>query len=266
MDKIGPKEAAAAIRKDFQNEHVDPHFLHQVAFAGDVCAELGVEKSPENIAKSMRLLDKAHIEGHAYNDYPKWVQNYRGERAVVNDEEHENAFMSRPELADDDGVPNPAHGHVDPATGVFVEGVPGRPDRIVEPFGQFSGGVAPPYEPGAVPVIEHGGQKGPIASPVSDNRTDVQANQDPMKGQREAAAKEPVTKVHYGEIVTEPASDHNTVPPSAIAHPSTAPDVRPTPQKPDGTPLPKAKPGLQDDGLVDDRAPNPVRAPPEQVI
>lgn len=32
------------------------------------------------------------------------------------------------------------------------------------------GGKPPPYEPGAVPVIEPGGQKGPEASPVSDNR------------------------------------------------------------------------------------------------
>ena len=46
MDKIGPKEAAAQIGAAFQNEHVDPGFRHQVAFAGDVLSELGAEKSP----------------------------------------------------------------------------------------------------------------------------------------------------------------------------------------------------------------------------
>lgn len=142
-----------------------------------------------------------------------------------------------------------------PASGVFIRGTPGRNDRIVEPFGQFSGGIAPPYEPGAVPVFEHGGQKGPIASPVSDNRTDVQANQDPMKGQKDAALDAPVQKVHYGEIVTEPTSSHNTLPPSALGKKPTPPEgpkSNEPPRKddafqPDGDP----KPGLQDDGLTD---------------
>lgn len=216
MDKIGPKEAANDIRADFQREHVDAHFQHQVRFAGDVLSELGEDKSPENVAKVMRLLDKHGIEGHAFNDFPKWVQNERGERAVVNDEDHEQAFMARPAPTDDDGVPNPEHGHVDPATGVFVEG-----NEVVrqEPYG----GIAPPYEPGAVPVIEHGGQKGPIASPVSDNRVSVQQNLDPMRGQREAAMDEPVQKVHYGEVTTEKASDHgNTVRPSGKEVPEPA--------------------------------------------
>lgn len=215
MDKIGPKEAADTIRADFEHEHIDPKFHHQVRFAGDVLAELGQEKSPENIAKVMRLLDKHDIEGHAFNDYPKWVQNERGERAVVDDEDHEQLFMDRPPVADDDGMPNPEHGHVDPQSGKFVSGVSPRPDRTNEPYGQFSGANAPPYEPGAVPVIEHGGQKGPIASPVSDNRVDVQRSLDPMKGQRDAAMDEPVQKVHYGEVSTESASDHSTMPPSA---------------------------------------------------
>lgn len=219
MDKIGPKEAGDTIRADFQNEPADPRFLHQVRFAKDVLTELGKDQSVENVAKAMRLLDRAGIEGHAYNDYPKWVQNERGERAVVNDEEHEEAFMSRPVPADDDGVPNPAHGHVDPQSGVFVEG---NEVRRPEPYG----GIAPPYEPGAVPVIEHGGQKGPVASPVSDNRVTVQQNLDPMRGQREAAADEPVKKAHYGEVVTEPASDHaNTVQPSGKANPPQPADV-----------------------------------------
>lgn len=219
MDKIGPKEAADTIRADFQNEHADPRFLHQVRFAKDVLTELGKDQSVENVAKAMRLLDKAGIEGHAYNDYPKWVQNERGERAVVNDEEHEEAFMARPAPHDEEGVPNPEHGHVDPQTGVFVEG---NEVRRPEPYG----GIAPPYEPGAVPVIEHGGQKGPIASPVSDNRVNVQQNLDPMRGQREAAADEPVKKAHYGEVVTEPASGHaNTVQPSGKANPPQPADV-----------------------------------------
>lgn len=219
MDKIGPKEAADTIRRDFQNEHADPRFLHQVRFAKDVLTELGKDQSVENVAKAMRLLDKAGIEGHAYNDYPKWVQNERGERAVVNDEEHEEAFMARPAPHDDDGVPNPEHGHVDPQTGVFVEG---NEVRRAEPYG----GIAPPYEPGAVPVIEHGGQKGPIASPVSDNRVNVQQNMDPMRGQREAAADELVQKAHYGEVITEPASGHvNTVQPSEKANPPQPADV-----------------------------------------
>ncbi len=122
MDKIGPKEAADAIRDEFENEHVDPRFIHQVRFSGDVLAELGAEKSVENTAKVMRLLGKHNIEGHSYSDFPKWVQNERGERAVVNDEDHEKAFMARPPRHDDDGKPNPEHGHVDVQTGEFHAG------------------------------------------------------------------------------------------------------------------------------------------------
>lgn len=120
--KIGPHEAADMIRADFLNEHADPRFLHHVRFAGQVCDELAVEKSAENIAKVMRLLGKAGIEGHAYTDFPKWVENERGERAVVTDDDHEKAFMDRPPHTDDKGVSNPEHGHVDPQTGVFVAG------------------------------------------------------------------------------------------------------------------------------------------------
>jgi hypothetical protein len=122
MDKIGPVEAANTIRDEFLNEHIDPRFHHQVRFSGDVLAELGQEKSIENTAKVMRLLTKHGIEGHAYDDYPKWVTNERGERAVVNDEDHEASFMSRPE-SHVDGNPNPEHGHVDPQSGVFHAGM-----------------------------------------------------------------------------------------------------------------------------------------------
>jgi hypothetical protein len=123
MDKIGPKEAADVIRDEFDNEHVDPRFHHQVRFAGDVLSEMGKEKTIENTAKVMRLLTKHDIEGHSYSDYPKWVQNERGERAVVNDEDHEAEFMARPAPHDDKGLPNPEHGHVDPQSGVFVAGM-----------------------------------------------------------------------------------------------------------------------------------------------
>lgn len=160
MDKIGPREAADTIRADFQNEHADPRFLHQVRFAKDVLTELGIDQSVENVAKTMRLLDKRGIEGHAYNDYPKWVQNERGERAVVNDEEHEEAFMARPAPHDDDGVPNPEHGHVDPQSGEFTAGVVPTVYDI-----RHDGPL--PYEPGAE-VFEPGGQHGPEALPGSD--------------------------------------------------------------------------------------------------
>lgn len=122
MDKIGPKEAADTIRDEFLHEQVDPRFHHQVRFAGDVLSELAQDKTIENTAKVMRLLTKHNIEGHAYADYPKWVTNERGERAVVNDEDHEAEFMARPE-SHIDGVPNAEHGHVDPQTGVFVAGM-----------------------------------------------------------------------------------------------------------------------------------------------
>jgi hypothetical protein len=123
MDKIGPHEAADTIRTEFENESIDPRFHHQVRFSGDVLAELGAEKTVENTAKVMRLLTKHNIEGHSYSDYPKWVTNERGERAVVNDEDHEASFMGRPDPHDDKGVPNPEHGHVDPQSGVFVAGM-----------------------------------------------------------------------------------------------------------------------------------------------
>ena len=133
MDKIGPKEAADTIRAEFENEHVDPRFHHQVRFAGDVLAELGKERSVENTAKIMRLLTVHGIEGHAYADFPKWVTNDRGEKAVVNDEEHEAAFMARPEPMVGD-APNPEHGHVDPQSGEFYVGVkPVEYDAEMEP-------------------------------------------------------------------------------------------------------------------------------------
>ena len=213
-EKIGPKEAAAEIRDDFRNEHAEPRYLHQVRFAKEVLKELGEQETPESVAKVMRLLDEHKIEGHSYQDYPAWVQNERGERAVVNDEDHEKEFMARPEATDEGGVPNPDYGHVDPQTGVFV----GNRSRVNEPYG--SRRFPPPYEPGAVPVIEHGGQKGPEASPVSDNRINIQGNVD--QGRRDAAMDQPVEKVRYGEIITEPASAHgNTVQPDRLYDPQT---------------------------------------------
>ena len=122
MDNIGPHEAADVIRDDFHNEHADPRFLHHVSFAKKVLAELQEVVSVENVAKVMRLLDKHDIQGHAFHQYPAWVTNERGESAVVNDEEHEKAFMARPPATDDGGVANPEHGHVDVQTGVFVAG------------------------------------------------------------------------------------------------------------------------------------------------
>ena len=208
--KIGPKEAADTIREDFHNEHADPRFLHQVKFSKDVLKELNEEPDAENVAKTMRLLDKHGIEGHAFNDYPKWVQNERGERAVVHNEDHEQEFMSRPERVDEKGIPNPEHGHVDPATGYFVSGVSNRNYS----YG-LSGIGAPPYEPGAVDVIEPGGKKGPIASPVSDNRQNIQQNIDPMRGQT-SGSDQLVTKARYGEVITERSGDHgNSVQPLA---------------------------------------------------
>jgi hypothetical protein len=123
MAKIGPREAANQIRSDFQNEHLDPRFQHQMTFAGKVLDQLGAVRTPENTAKVLRLMAKHGIEGSAYVDYPAWVENDRGERAVVNNDEHKAAFMARPEAADAEGNPNPEHGHVDPQTGVFTAGV-----------------------------------------------------------------------------------------------------------------------------------------------
>lgn len=209
MDKIGPKEAADTIRKDFLNEHADPRFLHGIAFAGDVCGELGVEKSPKNIAKVMRLLDNAGIEGHARHDYPSWVTNSRGERAVVADADHEQAFMDRPEPLDADGRPNPAYGHVDPNTGEFTAGATPTVYDIRQDGPNFR---PPPYEPGAVDVIEPGGKKGPPASPVSDNRQNIQQNIDPMRGQsgvgQVVGDPQLVTKAKHGEVFVEPSNQH----------------------------------------------------------
>lgn len=123
MEKIGPKEAAAQIREEFLNEHIDPRFHHQVRFSGQILDELGAERSIENTAKVMRLLTAHGIEGHSYAEYPRWVKNERGERAVVNDEDHEAAFMARPASHDEDGKPNPEHGHVDPQSGLFHAGM-----------------------------------------------------------------------------------------------------------------------------------------------
>jgi hypothetical protein len=146
--KIGPKEAADTIRDDFHNEHADPRFLHQVRFAKDVLTELKEDKSVENVAKVMRLLDKAGIEGHAYHDYPAWVTNERGETAVVNDEDHEKQFMERPPATDEGGVPNPEHGHVDKQTGVFTAGVKPAVYDHDEPFAeQHDDPLLPEHDP-----------------------------------------------------------------------------------------------------------------------
>lgn len=194
-DKIGPKEAADVIRADYQHEHVEPHFHHQVRFANDVLTEMGEEKSPENVARVMRLLDKNGIEGHAYADFPKWVKNERGESAVVDDEDEESAFMSRPEQYVD-GEPNPEYGHIDPNNGKFVQA--GQRDKTYQPHK-----LHPPiYEPGAVPVFETGGQKGPEAPPVSD---------DPN------ASHEDVLRVRQGNITKEPARKPNPPPPTVDA-------------------------------------------------
>ena len=54
MDKIGPKEAAAMVRDEFHNEHIDPLFHHQVRFAGDVLtvARVGADAGAETVTAS----------------------------------------------------------------------------------------------------------------------------------------------------------------------------------------------------------------------
>ena len=145
-DKIGPREAADLIRDEFTNEHLDPQFHHQVVFSGKILDHLGEEKTPENVAKVMRLLGKHGIDGAAYVEYPAWVQNDRGERAVVLDDDHKAAFMARPEPVGSDGNPNPEHGHVDPQTGVFTAGA--KPVEYTDeaPF-DHDEGDPPPDEP-----------------------------------------------------------------------------------------------------------------------
>lgn len=119
MEKMSPHEAADAIRDDFISAKPDADYKKRARFAHDVMNELHVHNTRDNFYRVMKVLDAKGIEGIPLNDYPKWVENDRGEKAVVADAETQDKFMSRPG-PNEDGTINPESGHVDPNTHIFT--------------------------------------------------------------------------------------------------------------------------------------------------
>jgi hypothetical protein len=99
VSTVTPAEAADVIRDEFTHEPLEPGFLHRVKFAERVCESLGVAVTPWDSAKVMRLLEKHNIDGSAYEAFPGWFENSRGEKAICDTEEIMEAFMNRPDPA-----------------------------------------------------------------------------------------------------------------------------------------------------------------------
>jgi hypothetical protein len=111
MDKLSPSEAADAIRFGFETEGMEPEDQHRVKFAEQVCGELNIAKTPQNIQRVMNSLEKHGIDGSSYEAFPGWFENDLGERAVCSTEEDRDAFMARSK--DENGVVAPDQGTID---------------------------------------------------------------------------------------------------------------------------------------------------------
>ncbi len=98
MRNLGAKEAADAIRGVVEKDHmqrVDPTRAHQIRYVTQVCAELGLEASADNVNHVAAVLREHDIDLHAGHEYPKWVG--KGDAArIVNDAEEERLFLSPP--------------------------------------------------------------------------------------------------------------------------------------------------------------------------
>ena len=95
---LGPVEAAHAIGKAFHDgaaSRADPEMAHAVKFLKEVCVNLGVESSPENVAVVHSLLGEHDIDLPHGTEYPKWV----GDK-IVNDADEEAALAADDEKAE----------------------------------------------------------------------------------------------------------------------------------------------------------------------
>lgn len=99
---LGPREAADEIREAFlkdRSSRLDPESIHALGFLKDVCANLGIESSPENVTHVQVLLREHDVILPFGAEYPKWV---KGQLVKNADEE---AKLHEPELLSQDDGP-----------------------------------------------------------------------------------------------------------------------------------------------------------------
>jgi hypothetical protein len=154
--KMDVQQAAATIRAELAEP--PPEARHMGAFAERVCAELGMDQTPMNVARVIHSLNDHGIEP-AIAEYPKWVgQDENGIGGViVHSEQEESDYLAKmgsdPEAAAADAQAQAAN-----RRGVSIAST--KPDNVAPV------NTKPRYEPGALPG-EPGGQDGPEANPTS---------------------------------------------------------------------------------------------------
>lgn len=98
MRNLGAVEAANGIRHDvFNMPGIDPAEQHQIRFVQSVCAQLGLDHSPENMHKVATALHKHDIGVSSGQEFPKYAtRDHDGSRKVVHNEEEEKKWVEEP--------------------------------------------------------------------------------------------------------------------------------------------------------------------------
>lgn len=102
MVKLDAKSAADRIRADvvgIRSVSLTAEARHVLAFAKDVCAELGLEPDPHSIMAVGQALERAGIQPHVAEEYPKMltengkpVLDEHGNCVVFNSAEEEASY------------------------------------------------------------------------------------------------------------------------------------------------------------------------------
>lgn len=91
--------AAAEIRDDFRKGvkpyHLPPEVLHRIRFVREVCAELDLDETPDNLHAVDEALRAHGVEPDLDNEYPKYLRQ-DGDVAVIAESPEHEAELNRP--------------------------------------------------------------------------------------------------------------------------------------------------------------------------
>lgn len=100
MRYLGPVEAANAIRDQItrdQSARVSPEAAHEMAFVKEVCQQLGMDATPENVQHVTLVLRERGISVPNGQEYPKYVtRKSDNTQHVVHSREEEQAKVDEP--------------------------------------------------------------------------------------------------------------------------------------------------------------------------
>lgn len=97
--KMGPVEAANAIRSSVQSTTMDPSAHHQANYLAAVCGNLGLDPSPANLQHVYDVLRLHDIEIPTGDEYPKYIGKLGDRDLIATGPAHEAEL--REELGDE---------------------------------------------------------------------------------------------------------------------------------------------------------------------